>query len=136
MVNDEEEDPDDPDFIQKKVRRIMLEDLARDEEPSIFEPSPPFHVLWEETFGEVRRFSDKPKLHPDFPYRAMSEAEVRNFARGVALMITNAQLAEEDAHSRHDPEMDCFYRGQADRLHAVLRLLKKVLRKEWPHGDA
>ena len=135
-MTDDEEDPNDPDYIQKKVTRIMLRSLAEAEEPSLFNPAPPVHVLYEETFGEVRRFSDKERPHSGFPYRAMSEAEVRNFVRGVALMSTNAQLAEEDAYSRHDTEMDCFYRGQADQLFAVLRLLEKVLRKEWPHGDA
>ncbi len=134
------DDPMNPSWTREEqeseVTRKMREIVSGFEEMSLWEPARPIHLLVEEMFGEPPLFSKRVHPGPGFPYRAMTEDEVRVLARGVGQMISNAQKAEEDAFRRSDSEMDCYYRGQATKLLDVLKLLEKVLRGEWPRSDA
>jgi len=139
-MSDETDDPkktawtweEETNPVAQKAREI----IAAYEEEHIWEPARPAHLMEGEMLGEPPLFSERTHPEPGFPYRAMTEEEVRVLARGIGQMASNAHRAEEDAYRQQDSEMHCYYGGQALKLHDVLKLLERVLRGTWPRSDA
>jgi hypothetical protein len=139
-MSDETDDPKKATWTWEEetnpLSQVARKIIAEYEEEHIWEPARPAHLMEGEMFGDPPLFSERVYPEPGFPYRAMSEDEVRVLARGIGQMISNARRAEEDAYRQRDSEMDCYYRGQAQKLHDVLKLLERVLRGTWPRSDA
>ncbi len=115
--------------------------LAAMEEAFFWAPVQMIHLFpWEESSGPhppVSRLSAKERPDPDFPYRAMTEAEVRAFARGIAALATNAWLArEKEADLYGDEAEEEFYAAQAQNFETVLQLLRRVLESRYPEPGA
>ena len=139
-MTDGTDDPKKRKWTSEEARAMVMQTarkiVAESEELSLWQPAPPSHFFEWEMFGEPPPFSEKVYPEEGFPYRAMTEDEVRVLARGIGLMASNAHRAEEDAFRQRDSEMHSHYGGQAMKLHAVLKLFARVLRGEWPRSDA
>lgn len=115
--------------------------LAAMEEAFFWAPVQKIHLLpWEKSSGPhppVSRLSAKERPDPHFPYRAMTELEVRAFARGIAALATNGWLArEKEADLYIDEDEEEFYAAQAHNFETVLQMLRRVLENRYPEPGA
>lgn len=129
-------DDKDPGWVRRRIAADVWKAIAAE----LWNPSSPTTYLLPEEMGEdperpLRRRSKEECPPKGFPYRPLTEDEVRAFAQGLGRMTTNARRANEDAHVNANSDAEMVYRVQADANEKALKLLEMVLSGEYPPPD-